>query len=77
MGTSRARTVPSVTPLEETRLSGDRRRRLSSSSQARSGTSPATPESELDDAGWTTREELTAAVASQYDWATSDHLHAV
>jgi putative RNA 2'-phosphotransferase len=61
----------------ELRLSGDRRRRLSKFVSGALRHFPGDAGIELDDAGWTTREELTAAVASQYDWATSDHLDAV
>jgi len=58
-------------------LSVDRRRRLSKFVSGALRHFPDDAGLELDDAGWTTREELVATVESKYDWATAEHLDAV
>lgn len=58
-------------------LSADRRRRLSKFVSGALRHFPDDAGIELDDAGWTTREELVAAVESKYAWGTGDHLDAV
>ena len=58
-------------------LSGSRRRRLSKFVSGALRHFPDDAGIELDDAGWTTRDELIAAVESKYDWATAEHLDAV
>lgn len=58
-------------------LSGSRRRRLSKFVSGALRHFPDDAGIELDDAGWTPFDDLAAAVASKYDWASADQLEAV
>jgi len=58
-------------------LSGDRRRRLSKFCSGALRHFPDDVGLALDDAGWTPRESLVAAVERTYDWASADHVDAV
>ncbi|ELY59746.1 RNA 2'-phosphotransferase [Natronococcus amylolyticus DSM 10524] len=58
-------------------LSGARRRRLSKFTSGALRHFPEDAGLELDDRGWTTLEEVVAAVEGNYDWAEAEHVAAV
>ncbi|SFR93322.1 putative RNA 2'-phosphotransferase [Halomicrobium zhouii] len=71
------RSCPTCERSGELVLQGNPRRRLSKFVSGALRHFPDDAGVELDDAGWTTREELITAVESKYDWASAGHLDAV